>query len=162
MKTDLSRRSFIAQGSRACFACCLMMSGGQLMAAVRTDDDIPDPEKFTYCGYKCTPECPLLKATENNDTDLKRKTFEEWKIGEKHGIAFDPEEFFCHGCKNEEKPKGLIVRKCTIIPCAREKGFDCCFQCKELAGCDKELWENYPRHREYVLDLQKAYFATLE
>ena len=162
MKPDLSRRTFIARSCRACVACCFMMGSGKLMAVHGTDDERPDPDKYTFCGYKCTPECPLLMATQENDNDLKKKTFEDWKIEEKHGISFDPEEFFCHGCKNEDKPKGFIVSKCTIIPCAREKGFDCCFQCKELANCEKELWEHYPKHREYVLNLQKAYFATLE
>jgi hypothetical protein len=162
MKTDLSRRSFIAQGSRACAACCLLLSGSKLIAAAAGDDDTPDPEKFTYCGYRCTPECTLLKATLENDPELKKKTFEDWKMAERRGIEFDPEAFFCYGCKNEEKPKGIIVQKCTIIPCAREKGFDCCFQCKDLAECDKELWVNFPQHRDYVLNLQKSYFATLE
>lgn len=162
MKTDLSRRSFISQGSRACISCCLMMRGSRLMATAGPDKNIPDPKELTYCGYKCTPECPLLKATLDNDIDLKRKTFEEWGIEDKHGIEFDAEVYFCHGCKNEDQPKGFPVQHCSIIPCAQGKGFDCCIQCKELSECSQVLWETYPDHRKYVLDLQKTYFATLE
>ena len=131
------------------------------MASVLIEEETPDPEQFTYCGYRCTPECPLLKASLENDAEGKKKTFEEWKLAEKRGYEFDPERFFCYGCKNEEKPKGPIVRDCTIIPCARKKGFDCCFQCEDLAGCDKELWMEYPEHRDHVLNLQKSYFSTL-
>ena len=83
------------------------------------------------------------------------------EYAEKHGIEFDPEIIFCHGCKNDDMPKSLITENCTIVPCAMEKRFDSCFQCKELTDCDKELWVSFPKHRDYVLGLQKEYFATL-
>ena len=161
MKTGISRRSFIAHGSRACAACCLMMGSGRLLSAAEPDNESLDPEEYTFCGYKCTPECPLLKATLENDSELKKKTFEEWGIAEKHDVKFNAEEYFCYGCKNNDKPRGFTPQRCTIIPCAQEKGFECCFQCKELESCDKELWVAYPKHREYVLGLQETYFATL-
>ena len=103
----------------------------------------------------------MLKATKENNVELKKKTFEEWGLAEKHGIEFDPEIIFCHGCKNDDMPKSLITENCTIVPCAMEKRFDSCFQCKELTDCDKELWVSFPKHRDYVLGLQKEYFATL-
>jgi hypothetical protein len=162
MKPDLTRRTFIARGSGACIACCLTMTGSRLFSATGADTGMPDPEKYTYCGYRCTPECTLLKASLANDTELKKKTFEEWQIAERYGIEFEAEGFFCYGCKVGEKPKGLLVQKCPIIPCAQKKGFDCCFQCNDLAECDQELWTKYPQHRDFVLDLQKSYFATLE
>jgi hypothetical protein len=161
MKAELSRRSFISRGSRACAACCLMLGSPGLLHATRPEDDEINPGDYTYCGYKCTPECPLLKATVENDTEQKKKVFEEWGVADTHGIEFNAEEYFCHGCKNNDKPLGFPVRHCTIIPCAREKGYEACFQCRELASCEKEIWVKYPQHREYVLGLQETYFATL-
>ncbi len=162
MKTEITRRTFLAKGSMACAGCALLASGGDSLAATGPVSETLDPKEFTYCGYKCTPECPLLKATQANDAEMKKKVFEEWGAAEQYGIEFDPETYFCHGCKNVDSPKGFPVRHCTIIPCAQEKGFDCCFQCKELSACDKELWEKFPKHREYVLGLQQNYFSTME
>lgn len=162
MKTRMSRRSFVARSSGACLACCVMMRGGKIMAAIRGHALPPDPEEYTYCGYRCEPGCPLLKATREKDTEAMRKVFDEWGAEEKFDIRFDPEIYFCYGCKNNDQPKGIIVRECSIIPCAREKGYESCFQCQELATCDKELWKKYPEHRKHVLDLQKEYFANLE
>jgi len=160
MNKELSRRDFIARGT--CAGCSLFMIGGSVLTAAGSVDNVPDPKEFTYCGYKCTLQCPMLKATKENDVELKKKTFVEWKLGERHGVEFDPEIIFCHGCKNNDMPKSLITENCSIVPCALEKRYDSCFQCKELTDCDKELWLKFPEHRNYVLDLQKNYFATLE
>ncbi len=146
----------------ACAGCCLFMGSGRILAATGPGPTELDPKEFTYCGYKCTPECPLLKATQENDTELKKKTFEEWGAAERYGVGFDPDLYFCHGCKNEDEPKGFPVQHCTIIPCAQEKGFECCFQCKELADCKQELWKAFPKHREIVLGMQQNYFSSLE
>ena len=159
MENVISRRNFLSRG--ICAGCCLMFSTGSILAVSR-DDDKPDPAEFTYCGYRCEPDCPLLKATEAGDAEGKKKVFEEWGLEEKHDIEFDPEIIFCHGCKNLDMPRSLITENCTIIPCAQEKGFKCCFQCKDLAACNKELWEDFPQHRTYVLELQQTYFASLD
>jgi hypothetical protein len=160
MKTDISRRSFISRGS--CAACCLIIGSPALLSATGRVDSEINPDDYTYCGYKCTPECPLLKATTENDEEQKKKVFEEWGVAEKHGIEFNAEDYFCHGCKNIDEPPGFPVRHCTIIPCARKKGYEACFQCRELDSCEKEIWVKYPQHREYVLGLQETYFAGLD
>lgn len=156
MKQKQSRRTFV---TRVCAACCFLSPGTGLLAAMGPGKEI-DPEEFTYCGYRCQPNCDLLKASEAGDTEKKRQVFEEWGTREKYGIEFDADEYFCFGCKNEDKPRGFPPRNCTILPCARDKGYQACFQCQELAECGKELWERYPEHRKYVLELQKTYFAT--
>ena len=43
------------------------------------------PKELTSCGYRCTPECKLLKATRENDVKLKEEVYKEWKWKENHG-----------------------------------------------------------------------------
>ncbi len=158
MKNNLTRRHFLVQGSQAGVSCCLLMYGSELLAFTGSHDEIPDLKELTYCGFKCTMECALLKGTLNNDEDLKKKAYEDWGMKERFGMDFDPEQVFCYGCKNEEQVKGSAVKKCTVRACAIEKEHECCIQCKELADCDEELWMGFPQFREKVLEMQAVYF----
>jgi len=62
----------------------------------------PDLKSLTYCGYKCTLECTLYRATIENNNEMKKKAFEEFKWNEKFGVDFDADKVFCFGYK----PKG--------------------------------------------------------
>jgi hypothetical protein len=151
-----TRREFLLQGSQAGISCCLLLCGAKLMYAYGSD--LPDLKTLTYCGYQCTPECILLKGTLTDDQELKRQAYREWSMKEGYGIEFDPEQIFCHGCKNEEKPKSVVLTSCTVRACAIEKEHACCIQCRELADCDEELWMRFPQFREKVLEMQQEYF----
>jgi hypothetical protein len=160
MKNTQTRRDFLIRGSRAGISCCLLACGGKLLAMPANGKDLPDLKKLTYCGYQCTMECILYKGTLENDVELKKEAYEKWDMKERYGVDFDPDKIFCHGCKNEEKPGSIVTKKCTVRACAIEKKHECCIQCKELADCDKELWNRFPQFREKVLEMQEEYFKS--
>ncbi len=153
MKTN--RRGFLSGCAKAGFGCCALMYAPHIFAAV---DDKPDPKKMNYCGYTCTPECPLYQATTENNSELKKKAYDAFKMKEKFGVEFDPDKIFCWGCKTD-KPLGMSVTSCTVRKCALEKKYDACIQCPDLVTCNKELWTSYPKFKEKVIEMQKKYNA---
>ncbi len=161
MKTQLKRRDFVSKCLKAGVTCCAFAYGKSLSAQdpVKKRETKPDPKSLNYCGYKCTNECPLYKATMENSTELKKKAYEDFKIKEKFGVEFDPEKVFCYGCKVSDKPLGINVKACTVRRCAINKGLECCIQCDGLAVCDKELWLSFPKFKEGVIEMQKKYRA---
>lgn len=161
MKTNLKRREFIMKSCQAGVACCALLSGSKVFALGNLNtlqgDDLPDPKKLNYCGYTCPADCKMKKATLENNVDLKKEAFKDWRLEEKYGVAFDPEKIFCYGCKTSGKPLGFVVEKCTVRNCAIEKGYDCCIQCDKLSGCDKEIWSTFPDFHKAMMELQKKY-----
>jgi hypothetical protein len=122
-------------------------------------DEPIDPKKRNYCGYKCPEDCTFLKATLEDDIELKKEAWGEWKIDERYGVEFDEEQAFCYGCKKLDKPEGVVLSRCTVRQCAREKEFDCCIECDELKTCDKDLWKRFAKFHEQVIQLQEKYRA---
>jgi hypothetical protein len=118
-----------------------------------------DPEKLEYCGYTCPEDCKFLKATLANDVELKKEAYELWKIEERFGIPFDPDHAFCFSCKAPGKPEGIVVQKCDVRACVREKELECCIECDELEACDKDLWRRFPEFKAQVIELQARYLA---
>jgi hypothetical protein len=116
-----------------------------------------DPKKLMYCGYKCPEECKFLKASLENDIDMKKEAYEQWKIKERFNVDFDAEKIFCYGCKNTEKPDGVVLANCTVRSCVISKEYDCCIECLELVDCDKDLWTRFPDFKKHVIELQKKY-----
>jgi len=161
VKTEFKRRDFISTCLKAGITCCALSYSTTLAAQdpVKKEDEKPDPKKLEYCGYKCPADCPLKKGTLENNVELKKKAYAEFKFKEKYGIEFDPEKVFCYGCKVSDKPLGMSVKNCTVRNCVIGKGFDCCIQCDGLATCEKELWTNFPKFKDHVIGLQKKYKA---
>ena len=159
MKTELKRRDFVSKCFKAGLTCCALVYGNSLLGQeqVKQKGQKPDPKSLTYCGYTCPDDCPLKKATVENNTELKKKAYEIFKYKEKYGIEFDPEKVFCYGCKVPEKQQGINVKSCTVRSCVIAKGYDCCIQCNGLADCDKELWKSFPDFRKAVIEMQKKY-----
>lgn len=161
MKKEFKRRDFISCCFKAGVTCYALSYGTALTAQdpVNKQDTKPNPKDLEYCGYKCPPECPLKKGTLENDLELKKKAYEDFKFKEKYGIDFDADKVFCYGCKTEGKPLSLPVESCTVRKCVIEKGYECCIECDNLAKCDKELWTSFPKFRETVIEMQKKYKA---
>ena len=161
MKRDLKRRDFINTCFRAGVTGCALAYGVKLTGQyAASDQDVrPDPKKLEYCGYKCPADCPLKKGTLENNSELKKKAYTDFKFKEKYGIEFAPEKVFCYGCKVKDKPLSLPVKACTVRSCVIAKGLDCCIQCDGLVKCDKELWTLWPQLKESVVNLQKKYKA---
>jgi hypothetical protein len=161
MKTELKRREFITKSCKAGVAYCALLYGSKLYGIRNLNtmpgNDKPDPKKLNYCGYTCPDDCQMKKATLENNIDLKKKAYIDWRIEKKYGIAFDPDKIFCYGCKTTRHPLGLVVEKCTVRSCAMDKGYDCCIQCDSLSACDKEIWKTFPDFHKSVLEMQKNY-----
>ncbi len=163
MKTELKRREFLTSCYRAGIACCALMVSPKLFGAQSFNyliDDEIDPKKLEYCGYKCPADCPLKKGTVENNIELKKKAYETFKIKEKYGIEFDAENIFCWGCKTTDKPLGITVKGCTVRNCAISKKLDCCIECSELVGCKKDLWDNFPKFKDMMIEKQKKYLVS--
>jgi len=161
MKTELKRRDFVTRCFKAGVAGCALFYGSSLLAQdpVKQQLKKSDLKNFTYCGFKCTTQCTLYKATIENSNELKKKAYEEFKWKEKFNLNFDPDKVFCFGCKPKDRPLSINVNVCTARKCAIEKGFDCCIECKGLTACDKELWKNFPQFKENVIKMQNNYQA---
>jgi hypothetical protein len=155
MKKEFKRRDFINTCFKAGITCCALAGTAKLSGIGQ--DIKPDPKSLNYCGYKCPADCPLLKGTTENNVELKKKGYENFKFKEKYGIDFDPEKVFCYGCKVKDKPESIPVKSCTVRSCAISKGYDCCIQCDGLTSCNKELWKNFPTFKEQVVEMQKKY-----
>ncbi len=162
MKTSRSRREFLATSSRigliggALVSCPKLFSLGKLMP----EDEIPNPKKLNYCGHTCPADCAMKKATLENNIELKREAYKDWRIEKKYGLAFEPDKIFCYGCKASGKPLGLVVEKCSVRNCAIEKKYDCCIECRDLAACDKEIWKTFPDFHKTVIEMQNKYRAA--
>jgi len=161
MKTKFQRRDFISTCLKAGVTCCALSYSVALAAQgfVRNEDEKPDPKNLEYCGYKCPADCPLKKGTLENNVELKKKAYADFKFREKYGLEFDPEKVFCYGCKISDKPLSMPVKSCTVRSCVIEKGYDSCIQCDGLVKCNKELWTNFPKFKNHVIALQKQYKA---
>ena len=149
----IDRRTFISTGATMCGLCVC----SQFPLVALAGEEKIDPKKRNFCGYKCPEDCTFLKATLADDVEMKKKAWEEWKIEERYGAEFDEEQAFCYGCKELDKPEGMVLSRCTVRQCAREKEYDCCIECDELKTCDKDLWKRFPTFHEQVVEMQEKY-----
>lgn len=149
----IDRRTFISTGATMCGFCLC----AQFPLAAFAGDEPIDPKKRNYCGYVCPEDCKFLKATLDNDVELKKEAWELWKIEERYGVSFDKKQAICYGCKELDKPEGIVLERCTVRACAREKKIDCCIECDQLKTCDKDLWKRFPTFHEQVVEMQEKY-----
>ena len=157
------RRAFLKQSVKGITFCCTLSHCPQLLKA-DSEEKIMDQneaymkkvsEDITYCAYRCNKNCPWLVASLNNDQKKLQELANKWS--ENHDNKKMPESgMFCFGCRPIDKPMGHIVSICTVRQCAIEKKLSNCVECNDLATCDKDLWNKYPSHRQYVLKLQKG------
>jgi hypothetical protein len=154
MTTQTNRRRFIRSSA---IAGCTIIAAGKLTAFSFPQDEVPDPKKLNYCGYTCPKDCQFLEASVKNDSELKMKAYETWKIKERYNIDFDAEKIFCFGCKNTEDPAGVVMLNCTVRQCAIGKNLDACIECNNLKICDKDLWSRFPEFHQSVIKMQASY-----
>lgn len=161
MKSKLPRRDFLARCSIAGLTGCGLLVSSKLSAldhlAGYTKGQEINPKELMYCSYKCPDDCLFLKGSIDNDIELKKQAYEQWKIKERFNIEFDEKKIFCYGCKAENKPEGVVLVNCTVRSCAISKEHDCCIECLELEDCDKDLWTRFPDFKKYVIRLQEKY-----
>jgi len=92
--------------------------------------------------------------------ELKKKAYETWHIKERYNVDFDAEKIFCFGCKNSNKPTGVVMQNCTVRSCAIGKKYDSCIECKVLNDCGKDLWTRFPDFKMEVIKMQTVYFEN--
>lgn len=151
MEQTTDRREFMKESLYFCAGCALLMTGCNRKTSEADEIDI---DSLTYCGYDCEG-CDALKATVENNIELKKSVHERWGWKERLNVDFDPDVVFCWGCKPPEgKPINKFQEVCSVRVCAVEKGKKNCILCDELVDCQKELWDRFPGHKEYVIGLQ--------
>ncbi len=149
----IDRRTFISTGAAVCGLCFC----SQFPLSAHAGDEAIDPKKLNFCGYICPKDCKFRKGTLEHDVELKKEAWKLWEIEERFGVEFDEEQAICSGCKELDKPEGIVLKRCTVRACAREKELDCCIECDELTDCDKDLWRRFPKFKEQVVEMQKKY-----
>ncbi len=158
MKTEIRRREFVGKFLKAGAAGCALLYSNQLFANdTQQQVQKPDIKSLTFCGFKCSNQCTLYRATLEDNPELRKKAYEEFKFKEKFNVDYDQAKIFCWGCKPKDKPLSINVSACTVRKCTIEKGYDCCIECDGLKACDKELWKNFPQSKLKVLEAQKIY-----
>jgi len=160
MENHFNRRKFVTTSAVA--GCALFISGrlSAINNFAHLQNEIPDPKKLNYCGYTCPKDCQFLEASVKNDAELKKKAYETWHVKERYNVDFDAEKIFCFGCKNSNKPEGVVMQNCTVRSCAIDKKFDSCIECKELKDCGKDLWTRFPDFKNAVIKMQATYFEN--
>ncbi|QGY42639.1 DUF3795 domain-containing protein [Maribellus comscasis] len=157
MKSQINRRIFLKTGY---VTGCATLLSGKLSAFSFLQEETPDPKKLNYCGYKCPDNCKLLEASVKNDPALKKEVYETWKMQERHNVDFDADKIFCFGCKIDDKPLGVVVKKCTVRQYAIERKMDACIECQNLKTCEKELWQKFPGFHNTVIKMQESYIEA--
>ncbi len=159
----IDRRAFLTTGAQAGITLCGFCACAQFPLAAFAEegekpDEIIDPKKLNYCGYSCPPDCKFLKGTLDNDVELKKEAWKLWKIEERFGVEFDPDQAICYKCKTLDKPEGIVLKRCDVRACAQKKKHESCIECNELQACDKDLWRRFPKFKEQVIAMQERYF----
>jgi hypothetical protein len=157
----IDRRAFLSTGARAGITLCGLCACSQFPTLAFAGEGLINPSELNYCGYSCTPDCKFRRGTIENNVELKKEAWKAWKIEERFGVVFDPEQAICHGCKSLDKPEGFVVQRCDVRSCAIDRGMDSCVQCEKLLACDKDLWRRFPKFKEQVVEMQKTFVAQV-
>jgi hypothetical protein len=97
---------------------------------MKPNSNIINSDHNSYCGIDCDI-CPVYVATINNDNNLRKRIYDNWKL-KKHNIKIS--EINCMGCYSD-KIFGACNR-CDIRKCCLEKSIKNCKAC-ETTPCDR-------------------------
>lgn len=162
MTNQFSRRKFIKKSTLTGLAGCTLLMSAKLNPLHAFDhlaenNEAIDPSKLNFCGYTCPAECEFLKATKENNTELKKDAYEKWHLKERYNVDFDEKKIFCWGCKVDDEKAGVVVGNCPIRNCAKERGHEACIQCETLKTCEKDLWKRFPDFHKSIIEMQEIY-----
>jgi hypothetical protein len=90
-----------------------------------------------YCGLFCG-SCGIYLATKNGT---------EKKFAEENNMPL--EMVSCYGCRTDKNP--VWCTQCKLKSCARNRGFDFCYECADYPCENLEAFKNdplYPYHLE--------------
>ena len=108
-------------------------------------------ENRSYCGLNCA-ECDALKATVNNDNNLREQTAKTWSS--MYGVDIKPEQINCTGCKSD----GVRVfhcSNCKIRACNVEKKYDNCSACNEYPCADESYVINHSKDAKDFIESKR-------
>jgi len=103
---------------------------------------------IAYCGIICN-ECPVFRATKNNDYNEKEKLANEYS-SDKYKVNID--DINCTGCHKESEVVFKFCKECEIRLCGIDNELENCGQCNSYP-CSKldKPFENSTKNKE-VLD----------
>jgi len=79
------------------------------------------------CGLNCS-DCPIFKATQNNDDNVRRKLAKKWASKES---PLEPKDINCQGCLTDRKPKFKYIHLCEVRMCGLKNKVENCAHCSE-------------------------------
>lgn len=90
-----------------------------------------------YCGLDCS-QCQVYIAAKSNDSELKRRTAEEWSILYREYLfnELTEEDIHCQGCKSQDSVCFVGSRTCPIRNCSSKKQYETCAGCDTFDECD--------------------------
>ena len=88
---------------------------------------------IAYCGLVCT-DCPVYRATQQNDDALRAKTAAAWS--QMFGADIKPEAIYCDGCLSEGGRLFHHCHVCDVRRCGREHAVLNCAHCDDY-GCER-------------------------
>jgi hypothetical protein len=159
MESQKSRRGFLKDCVKMGGTCCALLAcHGLLPAEEALQNPKPiDMAQLSYCGIPCVKICPLYKATQDNDVEMKKVLYERQEMKTKFGFDFDPDKVVCYTCKPGDKPKKPGMDTCPVRRCALANGVETCVQCANLDACDKEYWKKWPGQYASTKMIQARY-----
>jgi hypothetical protein len=159
MESQKSRRRFLKDCAKMGGTCCALLACHRLLPADGSPQNAKpiDLAQLSYCGIPCVKICPLYKATQENDVNMKKILHERQEMKKNFGLDFDPDKVFCYTCKPGDKPKKVGMDACPVRQCALANGVESCVQCANLDACDKAYWKKWPGQYAATKSIQSRY-----
>jgi len=107
---------------------------------------------LSICGLNCA-ECDMYKAG-HGDEKLRQEILDWMK--EKRNVTLKPAQIRCEGCRSSGEDNWSS--DCKMMHCAKKKGLDYCFGCKEFP-CDLVnafASDGAAHHKKTVENMKKA------
>jgi len=113
MTTEVNRRDFLKKGALASMAGCALLITSRMNPlfanSLQPDEAVkPDPKKLNYCGYQCPSDCKFLKATQENNTELKKKPMKSGKSRKNIMLTLIPTRYTAGVVKHPISQKVLL------------------------------------------------------
>jgi hypothetical protein len=88
MESQKGRRRFLKDCAKMGGTCCALLACHRLLPAEegRQSPKPIDLAPLSYCGIPCVKVCPLYKATQENDVQMKKTLYERQEMKKKFGL----------------------------------------------------------------------------
>jgi hypothetical protein len=121
---------------------------------------LKNPEKWliSVCGLNCA-RCDMYEAGHGND-EMKNAIVKWFK--EERNETVKPERIRCDGCRGQLDAHWSP--DCQMMLCAKEKGFQYCFQCQDFpcASVNEFRSDGIPHHERTIANSERMKEIGLE